>query len=466
MSTAIKIDTPNPKQAEFLKCTKRYVGFGGARGGGKSWAVRTKAKLLAFRYPGIRILIVRKSYPELRENHINILRMELADIAKYNDNEKCLKFPNGSTIKFDYCNTDSDLTHYQGTEYDVIFFDEATNFTEYQLKIIMATNRGINDFPKRIYFTCNPGGPGHAFIKRIFVDKVYVGDENPDDYAFIQSLVWDNEILLKNNPDYINMLKSLPEEKRKGWLEGQWDIFEGMVFSEFRNNEQHYDDRQWTHVVRPFKIPSTFKIYRCMDWGYSRPFAIYWVAVGQQKEKYVIREFYGCTGEPNKGLQLQHMAVAEQAHEIEMTDPIFQGHKIYAGPADPAIFSKDSHGVTIQGDMAKAPNYILFTRGNNDRINGKMQVHYHLAFNEQGYPMMQIFNTCKHLIRTLPSLMYDEHKIEDVDTEMEDHGYDAIRYMLAEFHIAPRQSAPIQIPEFDPLNQFHKEDTTFKYYNI
>ena len=133
-----------------------------ARGGGKSWSVRTKAKLLAIRYAGIRILIVRRTYPELINNHINILRTELLGIAKYNDKDKVLKFVNGSTINFTYCDNDKDLDRLQGVEYDIIFLDEATQLSEHQMKTITACLRGVNNFPKRVYYTCNPGGHNYS----------------------------------------------------------------------------------------------------------------------------------------------------------------------------------------------------------------------------------------------------------------------------------------------------------------
>ena len=160
--TTLKIDPPNEKQRQMLAARTKHVGFGGARGGGKSWAVRTKAKLLALRYPGIKLLIVRRTYPELINNHINVLRIELLGIAKYNDKDKVLRFDNGSTIHFTYCAKDGDLDRMQGVEYDVIFLDEATQLSEYQMKTVSACLRGVNDFPKRIYYTCNPGGQGHS----------------------------------------------------------------------------------------------------------------------------------------------------------------------------------------------------------------------------------------------------------------------------------------------------------------
>ena len=229
----LTISPPSDKQELFLTADTKHIGFGGARGGGKSWSVRTKSKLLALKYGGIRILIVRRTYPELINNHINILRKELLGIARYNDKDKVLKFFNGSTINFTYCDNDKDLDRLQGVEYDVIFLDEATQLSEYQMKTITACLRGVNDFPKRVYYTCNPGGQGHGYIKRIFIDKRYEDGEIPEDYSFIQSLVTDNKVLMESQPDYIKQLEALPHKLRKAWLEGDWNVYEGQFFEDF-----------------------------------------------------------------------------------------------------------------------------------------------------------------------------------------------------------------------------------------
>ena len=175
MSMPVKLDidisTANPKQIQFFKSRKRFVGYGGARGGGKSWALQKKAILLSVNYPGIKILLLRRTYPELQENHINTLIVQLKNFAIYKSSDKCFTFPNGSRIKLGYCKSESDVLQYQGQEYDVIFLDEATQFTEYQFETLTATLRGANDFPKRMYLTCNPGGVGHEWVKRLFVNK-------------------------------------------------------------------------------------------------------------------------------------------------------------------------------------------------------------------------------------------------------------------------------------------------------
>ena len=151
---------------------------------------------MALRYPGIKQLIVRRTYPELINNHINQLRVELLEIARYNDKDKVFNFRNGSKINFAYCAKDNDLDRLQGVEFDIIYLDEATQLSEYQMKTITACLRGANDFPKRVYYTMNPGGQGHTYIKRIFIDKKFEDGEDPKDYTFIQSLVSDNKVLM------------------------------------------------------------------------------------------------------------------------------------------------------------------------------------------------------------------------------------------------------------------------------
>ena len=188
------IGKPNPRQIEFFKARARFIAYGGARGGGKSWAVRKKAAGLALSYPGAGILIVRRTFPELRENHILPMTADLAGIARYRDADKSFTFPGGSRIVFGYCSSESDVLQYQGQEYDVIFMDEATQFTEFQFTTLTACLRGANDFPKRFYLTCNPGGVGHAWVKRLFIDRRYKKAEHPEDYVFIAANVYDKAL--------------------------------------------------------------------------------------------------------------------------------------------------------------------------------------------------------------------------------------------------------------------------------
>ncbi len=448
----LEIDEPSKRQELFLSAKAKHVGFGGARGGGKSWAVRSKAKLLSLNYPGIKILIVRRTYPELVNNHITQLRKELYGIAKYKDKDKVFNFPNGSTIQFMYCAKDSDLDRVQGTEYDIIFLDEATQLSEHQMKTITACLRGVNDFPKRIYYTCNPGGQGHSYIKRIFIDKNYKDGENPDDYEFIQSLVTDNKILMETDPEYIKMLEALPHRQKQAWLYGNWDIFEGQFFEEFVDDPKHYKDRMFTHVIEPFDIPKNWKIYRSYDWGYAKPFSCGWWAVDYDGVFYRILEYYGCTGEPNEGVKWTPQKQFEEIKRVENEHPYLKGKQI-EGIADPACWNKETGESIIDTAMKYG---IYFQKGDNKRIAGWQQVHYRLQFDDNGYPMMYIFNNCKNFIRTIPLLMYSDTKVEDLDTELEDHIADETRYMCMSRPIKPIKAKANIKPQDDPLNMLKK----------
>lgn len=448
----ILIEQPNGKQRLFLLDRHKHIAFGGARGGGKSWAVRTKAKLLAFRYSGIRLLIVRRSYPELMNNHINILRNELAGAAVYNDRDKILRFMNGSTINFMYCDRDGDLDRIQGVEYDVIFIDEATQLSEYQMKSIAACLRGVNPFPKRVYYTCNPGGRGHGYIKRLFVDRRFKDGENPEDYSFIQSLVSDNTALMKAQPDYIKQLEALPPKLKQAWLYGKWDIFDGQFFEDFKiGNDKEKSELRFTHVIKPFDISRGeargWKLYRSYDFGYNRPFSCAWWAVDYDGVIYRILELYGCTSTPNEGVRWTPEKQFEEISRMEREHPWLKGRDIQ-GVADPSIWDA-SRGESVADTAARYGVY--FTPGDNKRIAGWMQCHYRLQFDSEGYPRMYVFENCRAFIRTVPLLTFSASNPEDLDTSGEDHAADEWRYFCMDRPIRPIVREEKRIIS-DPLN--------------
>ena len=452
----------NPKQLQFMRARRKNVGYGGARGGGKSWSVRERAKSYAVHYAGIRQLIVRRTYPELQKNHIDTLRKECFGMASYNGSDKKLTFLNGSVIEFMYCAKDADLDRLQGAEYDIIFFDEATQLSEYQIKAIRACCRGVNRFPKRVYYTMNPGGQGHGYIKRIFIDRNYLDGEDPDDYEFIQALVDDNKALMESDPDYVRQLDALPDKLRQAWRFGRWDIFEGQFFEEFRDDPAHYQDRQWTHVIEPFR-PDGMNIYRSYDFGYAKPFSCGWWAVDREGVLYRIAELYGCTSTPNEGVKMEPDRQFREIKRIEQEHLYLKGRQIQ-GVADPSIWDA-SRGESI-ADMA-ARHGVFFDPGDNHRIPGWMQVHYRLRFDENGYPMMYVFNTCKAFIRTIPLMMYSETKPEDLDTELEDHVADETRYMCMSRPIAPpvpREKIEITDDPLDLIKEARERQRRGSYY--
>lgn len=475
MATLI-MPNPSEKQKLFLTDEHKFIAFGGSRGGGKSFAVRMKAVLLCINYPGIKVMIIRKTYPELTENHImplvsllNCYANNKADrVATYNDSKKTMTFPNGSRLLFRYCDSDKDAERFQGTEVDVLFLDEATHQTEDKMKKLTACVRGVNDFPKRIYMTANPGSVGHGWFKRLFIDKRYENGENPEDYTFIQSLVTDNVALMKENPDYIKQLEALPPKLRKMWLEGDWSIAEGQYFEDFRPDpdinkavelgiepEELRKQHRWCHVIEPFDLNvgecRGWTIMRSYDFGYGKPFSLGYWACDYDGTLYRILEFYGCTSTPNEGVKWSPDEQFRRISEFEHQHPWLKGRDIVDSVADPAIWDA-SRGESIAETAMKYGIY--FSPGDNARIPGWMQVHYRLQFDDNGYSRMYIFNNCKHFIRTIPLMMYSETHPEDIDTTLEDHIADETRYMCMSRPIMPIIPKENKVIISDPLNMF------------
>ena len=482
----LQIAEPNEKQKKFLRATERYVMFGGARGGGKSWVIRQKAKILAYKFPGIRQMIVRKTYPELEANHIRFFREELRTghpekgqrFASYNDGKKELTFPNGSVILFRYCDAEKDVERFQGTEVDVLFIDESTQMSVDQITKIDACVRGVNAFPKRTYFTCNPGGKSHAWHKRLFVDRRFEGTEQPEDYVFIPARVTDNMALMKADPKYIETLRALPKKLRDMWLDGSWDIFAGQFFEEFRTEpqpdlclaagitaEEALRQRRFVHVIDPvdpqYGVPREWPVMRSYDFGYNKPFSMAWWAVDYDGVLYRVLELYGCTGQPDEGLRWTPDEQFRHIRDIERNHPWLAGRKIYDGVADPAIWAA-SRGESI---AETAERYgIYFDKGDHERMAGWMQCHYRLQFDENGYPRCYIFRNCEAFIRTVPLLLYDEKRPEDLDTPQEDHVADEWRYMCMTRPVQPVLPTPKKELVFDPLDLVKKDDKTRQAY--
>lgn len=287
--------------------------------------------------------------------------------------------------------------------------------------------------------------------------------ENPDDYSFIQSLVTDNKALMREQPDYIKQLEALPPKLREAWLQGRWDVFSGAFFEEFRQTpdpqkchdagitvEEALEERRWTHVVKPFDVPKDWKIYRSYDFGYGKPFSICWYAVDYEGCAYMIEELYGCTGTPNEGVKWSPKEQFDRVVEIEKSHPWLKRKRIQ-GVADPSIWDA-SRGISVAEEADK--HQLWFEKGDNERVAGWMQVHERLKFDENGYAMLYFFENCKNAIRTIPLMMYDEHKPEDLDTDLEDHIADSLRYFCMMRPIAPRVIKEVKLPLHDPLNQY------------
>ena len=457
----LRTERPNPKQIQFFKAKAKHIGYGGARGGGKSWAMRRKFVLLAIKYSGLKLLLLRRTMPELRNNHILPLRAELDGYARYNQDERAFLFPNGSRLALGYCDNEGDMLQYQGQEYDVIGFEEATNFQEEWILFISTCLRTTRtDFSPRIYYTMNPGGVGHSYIKRIFIDRQYREGERPEDFVFIQATVYDNQVLMDADPGYIDQLKALPAAKRRAHLDGDWTVYDGQVFEEFRDDAEHYSDRRWTHVIEPFEVPETWRIYRSFDFGYAKPFSVGWWAVDYDGRFYRILELYGCVkGEPNTGVKWTPDEIFSEIHRLEQEHRWLRGKRIY-GVADPSIWDV-SRGKSVN-DVSEE-HQVYWEPGDNKRIPGWMQMHYRMAFDEEGIPMMYIFSTCQAFIRTIPLLLYDAHRPEDIDTDLEDHVADEVRYFCMMRPMKPIQKQQPPQKMYNPLDDDTRYDD-YAYY--
>ena len=332
-------------------------------------------------------------------------------------------------------------------------FDELTHFTEDQYTYLISRVRGVNPYPKMVKSSTNPGGVGHNWVKHRFIDgfepnKVHTDKETGARRLFIPSYVNDNVFLMRADADYINRLKQLPEKERKALLCGEWDIFDGQVFAEWRNSALGRKTRRWSHVIEPFEIPKEWRRYRAFDFGYSKPFAVSWYAVDGDGRAYNYRELYGCTGEPDVGIRWTAQKIADEIRKIEETED--SGLHI-TGVADPAIWNNTGTEDGSIADMMERRG-VYFEKGNHNRLAGKMQVHYRLAFDEEGLPMIYFFENCRNIIRTLPQLGYDSTRPEDVDTSQEDHLYDALKYFLMMNPIGMRPCSEPKKKEFNPLD--------------
>lgn len=468
--------TPQPKQKIFMSRPENEALYGGAAGGGKSDCAIAEA-LRQVHIPHYKGLILRKTYPQLSEliDRSREIYLRAFPKAKYNEQKHCWTFPSGAKIYFGAMQYTKDRTNYQGKRYDFIDFDELTQFTWDEYSYLFSRNRP-NGPGTRCYIRAqaNPGGIGHGWVKERFITAAppmtTIWDDimitMPDGTTqmhkrsriFVPSSVFDNKILMANNPEYVASLAQLPEAERNALLYGDWDSFSGQVFTEWRNNLDAYETRINTHVISPFRVPDSWRIYRGFDFGYAKPFSVGWYAVDHDGRMYRVRELYGCTGTPNEGVKMSPAEIARRIAEIEKEDINLKYKKIY-GIADPSIFD-ESRGESIAQMMEREGIY--FERGDNTRLAGKMQLHNRLAFDENGVPMLYIFNTCKHFIRTIPELVYDSLQVEDVDSSGEDHVYDEVRYVAMAHPISPpvRRKAepkPYNPLESDNYNQFSKQ---------
>ena len=430
--------TLQPKQKEALKKSDvtPVLFYGGAKGGGKSYLVRAREISRRLKYGNTKGLIVRKTYPELLSNHIRQFFVEYPFTYDwYKSGEKAIYYPNGSITEFSHLGSAMDVYTYQGREYEDISIDEITQHEETVFKILRSSNRTSNkaftDAGGKVsmLLTGNPGGIGHGWVKRLFIDKQYTEEERPEDFGFVQAKVWDNKALMKADPDYIRRLRDLPKDLQRAYLEGDWDIFAGQVFNEWRR-ELHVCNR----VIPRSDLPH----FMWIDWGYSGnenhegAFACILGALVQENYKGVVfnriivyREYYGKFKHPK-----------EWAKIIYESSPV---KSFKDGVGDSAMFNNQTDGskpiaklMEEEWDSLAKRHWLTLKPGTKNRLGRVATLHNWLSIAPDGLPYMLVTENCEHLIRTLPLLVYDPYKVEDVDSSLEDHLYDALTYGLSD----------------------------------
>lgn len=430
---------PNSEpQWQFFLSTAKYTCYGGARGGGKSWSIQRKAPLGAYNYPGIRILILRREYGDMENSIITpMLKILAPNTYSYNKTDHMINFTNGSQIKFGnmpgYCAAVEGK--YQGQEYDWLFIDEATQFLESEFRGLAAIVRGANKIPKRVYLTCNPGGPGHNWVKRLFIDRKFKTGENPNDYVFIKATVDDNKDLMESNPDYIQQLELLPEDKRNAHRYGDWNALAGTYFSEFTDG---------VHTCRPFQIPKEWARYRAFDYGLDMFFCL-WIAVDPEGRCYVYKHY------ARSDLVVSDAAIA--VHENTTPD-----ENISFTIAPPDMWSRQRETGKTQAAMFMESGLLLY-KADNSRKQGWAALKELLKVREDGKPSLIIFSTCDNLIECMKCLMHDDNDPNDVSKRPHEitHGPDALRY-FAQTYVIPggiRDEKPEYEEEEDVRVNYH-----------
>lgn len=413
-----------PKQKLFAETIENtpITFYGGAKGGGKSKGLQLIMLLRRFRYPGSTGAIFRRTYPELEGNHIRPLFQAFPELRAYwNEAKKLLSLPNGSTLQFCHCNNENDVDLYQGREFHDLAVDEAGQWPEAMFRRLLGSNRSSKAGIKaRAILTGNPGGIGHGWLKRLFVERRFNERENSQDYAFIQALVDDNKALMDNDPTYVQRLDSEPNEAlRKAYRYGDWEIFAGQFFQEISKE---------VHLIKPFEIPPHWNRFGAYDYGYNHPAVFGWFANDEDGNTYLYRELAAA--------QLRVDQFAKRINGYDDTPslyPIVAGRDCWTQKStlrddrQPPTVAEEfqTHGINLRPAVV-------------DRIQGAAHVRSYLAWKGKpgNKPRLFIFDTCPITFDCLSRMIHDPDRPEDVlkvdaaegDPMTGDDPYDMLRY--------------------------------------
>lgn len=427
---------PQPRQVVYHNTNDiDELLYGGAAGGGKSEATIWDALKYAMEYPGSRQIIFRRTFPDLQRSIIaRTVTVYPKELGKYNQSKHEWLFINGSIIELAYFDNDGHKANYQGAEYDVIRWEELTQFEEGWYQYMKSRLRGSTPYPRYIKSTTNPGSVGHAWVKRHFIDvgewekvhHIHECDDNGDPLfhpdtgepiisrrIFVPAKVQDNPALLANDPNYIVRLMQLPEQERKQLLDGDWDTFSGQYFSEFSRA---------LHVVEPFDIPSDWKRFRAMDEGYHDPFVCLWIALDPQGTAYLYREFVKSKLLTSEQIEMVHLNSGVERYEYTVADTSFWNRSKTENVTPAELFAKKSIPL-VQAKKERVNGWKRLREWMHpldalDHVTGKMYKKVNL----------KIFSTCTKAIEAIPSMVHDDKMVEDVAAHPLDHVPDALRY--------------------------------------
>lgn len=415
-----------PKQKAFREAIDHYpvTFYGGAKGGGKSHGIRSIFLLRRFEYPGTSGAIFRRTYPELEANHIRPLFQKEPALREYwNDSKKLLSLPNGSTLQFSHCKNEADVDLYQGREFDDLGIEEAGQWTETMIVRLRGSNRTSKPGIKpRTALTGNPGGVGHGYLKRLFVDRRFKPEERPEDYFFIQALVDDNAALIENDPDYVHRLNAEPNEAlRKAYRYGDWEIFAGQFFQEITKEK---------HFIDPFKIPPHWNRFGAYDYGFNHPAAFGWFANDEDGNTYLYRELIKSQVRVDQFAKLLN-AYSDTANLY----PIVAGHDCWTNKS---TLRDDVQPPTVAEEFLT--HGIQLSRAVIDRVQGASQLRSYLAWQgkPKEKPRFYVFKNCPVTFDTISRMIHNPDKAEDVlkvdategDPLSGDDAYDMVRYGL------------------------------------
>ena len=437
------------KQEAFINSQADEVLFGGAAGGGKSYGQLIDALIYALKYPKSKQLILRRTFPELEKSLIRVhLELYPREIYTYNSSNHVGRFKNGSIIDFSYCDNEKDVFKYQSAEYDVIRFDELTHFTEDMYVYLLSRIRGANTNPKMAKSSTNPGGVGHSWVKERFID---IGEPNKEHKIgkttriFIPSKVQDNKFLLAVDPEYIDRLQNLSEKDQRILLYGDWDIFDGQYFNEFKRE---------IHVIEPFVIPEHWKRYIAMDYGLDM-LAVLWVAIDTEGNAYVYKEIHE-----------SNLIVSEACKKIKEINNDEEYEYIYA-PRD--LWNRRQETGKSVADIFYE-NGVMLTKTSVDRVDGWLATKEWIKViesrdietgEETKTSKLKVFRNCNNLIKNLPQVQIDEKNPNDVATEPHEltHICDALRYFCVNF------TRPTEIPKQKTYEEEREEREYENYIN-